>query len=229
MNQWDVHAGLYDEHMGDGGDALHTKVIDPLIVSYLGNVSGKTVVDLGCGNGYAFHLLQGIASYTGVYSSPKLLENAKRRVPAGTFVEADITKPLDLPPADIILCTMVLQYVPVLDGVVDNVAQLLKPAGICSVIVDHPSHALFARAQQLADRKNEKFLDLTSYFEEGKRMKLSLWGKATLSYYHRTVASYVNAFAKKLRLDRMDEVSENGEVPRILGFTCIKEEHATAR
>lgn len=226
MNQWDDHADLIDDRIGSGGDDLHIKLIDPLILSYLGDVFGKTVLDLGCGNGYLFHKLSGVASYTGIDSSPKLLERARQRIPSGTFIQTDISQPLGQPKVDVVVCNMVLQYVPVLDGVVFNVARLLKPEGVFVMIIDHPSHALFVRAQQLVGKNSDKFLDLASYFQEGKRAKKSLWDKAVLTYYHRTLASYVNAFSQSLHLDRMDEVSEDGEMPRILGLKFIKEDHA---
>ena len=61
-----------------------------------------------------------------------------------------------------------------------------------------------------------------SYFISGKRTKKSLWDKATLEYYHRSTESYINPFTKFLQLDTMKELSQNGEMPVILGLKWKK-------
>lgn len=226
-NQWDQYADLVDHRIGEGGDDLHTKLIDPMILSYVGDTSGKTVVDLGCGNGYLYNKVVSPGAYIGIDFSKKLLEKARNRtkiLPSTHFIYADITKRLPLKPksADIVVCNMVLQYVPRLDGVVSNIISILKTSGVCVVVIDHPAHTLFLRAQELAGKPNDKFLDSMSYFREGRRRKKSLWGKATLTYYHRTLASYINVFSASFRLDQASEASEDGEMPRILGLKWRK-------
>jgi len=82
------------------------------------------------------------------------------------------------------------------------------------VIIDHPGHALFLRAQELTGKKNEKFLDSASYFQPGLRKKKSLWDKAILEYYHRPVMDYINVFTpyfhliKLLKKARMEKFPE---------------------
>ncbi len=226
QNQWDQYADIFDDGVGSGGDALHIACIDPLIARYTGNTSDKNVVDVGCGNGYLFHKLIPGTTYIGVDNAKTLLSKAAVRTTdlSARFVAADITQslPLDAGIADIVIATMVLQYVADLAPVGKNVLRLLKPRGTFIVIVDHPAHALFARAQELAGKPKGKFLDSASYFAEGTRRKRSLWDKAILTYYHRTVSTYVNAFTGHFRLDHMDEVSEDNETPRILGLKWTK-------
>ena len=90
------------------------------------------------------------------------------------------------------------------------------------VIIDHPAHALFLRAQELVGKKNGKFLTSASYFTPGLRLKKSLWGKATLEYYHRPLKEYLNVFTNKFRLQKFEELVEDEEVPRIAGFLWQK-------
>lgn len=222
--QWDQYADLVDARIGDGGDDLHVRCIDPLISQYVGNTSGKTVVDLGCGNAYLSQKMSPGTIYIGVDSSAKLLEKARKHCPDAQIIHADIEQDISLPPesCDIIIANMVLQYASDLSAIGTNVHRLLRPGGIFVVIIDHPSHALFARAQSLAGKTEQKFIDLASYFMEGERTKHSLWDKAILTYYHRIVATYVNTFAKTFRLARMDETSVDGEIPRILGMKWIQ-------
>jgi 2-polyprenyl-3-methyl-5-hydroxy-6-metoxy-1,4-benzoquinol methylase len=49
---WDEHADWYDQKQGDTGDLWHRSLIDPPLLRLIGDVSGKDVMDLGCGNGY---------------------------------------------------------------------------------------------------------------------------------------------------------------------------------
>ena len=225
-NQWDTYADVFDEGIGSGGDTLHTKCIDPVLLRYVGDTTEKNVVDLGCGNGYFFHKLPAGTKYIGVDDSKELLAKASGRIQdlSTRFVQADIARGLSLGAgiADVVVCNMVLQYIPDLSGVRKNVFKILKNRGVFAISIDHPAHALFVRAQTLAGKADTKFLTSASYFTEGQRQKRSLWDKAVLTYYHRTVAAYVNAFSSQFRLDRMDEVSEDGETPRILGLKFIK-------
>lgn len=225
-NQWDQYADLYDTGIGDTGDSLHQKLIEPLIRSYTGDVSSKTVIDVGCGNGYLSGVLRA-KSYVGIDASLKLIQKAKIRsnkITGVTFVRNDITKPIPshVHPSDFVIANMVLQYVGNIDAVAKNVDALLVDGGFFIAVIDHPAHALFTRAQELAGMHNDKFIDNPSYFNEGYRRKKSLWSKAELSYYHRTIAGYVNTFTNLLHLDRIDELTEDGEMPRILGMKFSK-------
>jgi len=228
VSQWDTYAALYDKGMGPGGDHMHTARIDPLILSFTGNPAGKNVIDLGCGNGYLYTKLPGISSYTGIDASRMLIDQASARMGEADnarFIHADITKslPPDLPKADIVICSMVLQYIEQIDGVAASAAELLVKGGICIIIVDHPAHLLYSAAQAAAGKESAKFVNPGSYFSEGPREKKSLWDKAVLTFYHRPIASYINVFTQRFHLDRMEELSEDGEMPRILGMKWVKE------
>jgi SAM-dependent methyltransferase len=200
-NQWDTYADVFDRGLGSGGDTLHVTIIHPLIQSYIGTDENHDILDVGCGNGYIVPFLGGFTSYTGIDGSVKLLSKAKKRnttTPHVRFIHADIETVITLgeDQFDIALCNMVLQYVSSLDTIVQSLNSLVKPGGIVVVIIDHPAHSLWVRAQTLTGNKDDKFIDLASYFKPGKRLKNSLWGKATLTYFHRTIADYINPFTR---------------------------------
>jgi len=223
MNQWDQYADLYDRGIGECGDALHTQIIDPVIFDFLGDSKGKNILDLGCGNGYLTkRLAQTAKQVVGCDSSTELLQKAKAKINELNvdFVSADVTKALPFPDSqfEVVIANMVIQYLPDLTIFAPEVARVLSSKGIFIAILDHPSHALFLRAQELAGKKNEKFLTSASYFSAGKRTKKSLWDKAILEYYHRPMMFYLNAFAPYLRLEKVEEKTEDGEMPRILGM-----------
>lgn len=228
LSQWDTHAQLYDQGMGDSGDELHTFSIDPLLFSYLGDYSGKTIVDAGCGNGYLTAKLAKVArAVYGIDGSGELLSRARERcehLSNVSFQQLNLVDPLPLDHAsvDVVIANMVLQYLPQLATFSVEVHDVLKSQGQLILILSHPSHELFVRAQHLAGKTNEKFLNTGSYFQTGERTKKSLWDKAVLTYHHRTVSEYINAFTPHFKLERMDELSEDNEIPRILGLKFVK-------
>jgi len=227
-NQWDTYAQLYNRGIGLAGDSLHQKLIDPLIFSFLGEFANKTILDAGCGNGYLLtKLAEQAKSVTGADQSKELLKFARKNV-AGfknvKLVQVNLLDPLPFDHAtfDVVIANMTLQYLPELATFAMAAHDVLKARGQLIVIIDHPAHALFLRAQELVGKKNGKFLTSASYFTPGLRLKKSLWGKATLEYYHRPLKEYLNVFTNKFRLQKFEELVEDEEVPRIAGFLWQK-------
>ncbi|MCL4364145.1 class I SAM-dependent methyltransferase [Patescibacteria group bacterium] len=227
-NQWDRYAYIYERGIGQGGDTLHDNLIDPLIFKYLGNKKYQTIVDAGCGNGYLLKRLSGLADLViGLDYSIKLLETAKRKISGNRkikLIQTDLTKqlPLEKASVDVIIANMSLQYLPSLKVFAEECQRTLKKNGLLIVTVDHPGHFLFSRAQELAGKKDPHFIEADSYFSERKFKKNSLWGQAVLEYYHRPLKSYLNVFSRYLRLIEVDENSQDGETPRILGLLFEK-------
>lgn len=225
-NQWDTYA--YNKGIGPDGDAFHKKLIDPLIFRYIGENRYHSILDVGCGNGYLLIKLSSkTKSVIGIDNSRKLLSVASHNITGlsnVTAVYGDISQKLPFNSAsfDVIIANMVLQYLPSLERISSESARVLKKNGVFIVVMDHPCHALYLRAQELAGSKNDKFLTSASYFVSGKRRKKSLWDKATLEYYHRPMEGYINPFTPYFHLDTMTEISEDGEMPRILGLKWSK-------
>jgi predicted TPR repeat methyltransferase len=227
-NQWDKYAKIFDEGIGDGEEALHRDFIDPMIFNFLGSHELNTVVDAGCGNGYLCSKLAKVASkVVGLDFSEELLKAAGKRNLLNknvTLLKADLSTALPLKDqeADVLVANMVLQYVPSLDTFSMEAGRILTDQGLLVIIVDHPGHYLFARAQELVGKKDKHFIDSGSYFAEGMRRKNSLWNKAILEYYHRPISGYIKPFTSQFRLVDIAENSQNGETPRLLGLKFIK-------
>lgn len=227
-NQWDTYADVYDKGIGMDGDALHASLINPLIERYMGNKKYDSILDAGCGNGYLLKFLAcKVQQVVGIDASKKLLSSAAKNTMGLTnitIIKGDIAQKLSFESCsfNLVIVNMVLQYLPSLKIFASESARILKPGGLLFVIVDHPGRALFLRAQELAGKNNDKFLNPASYFTSGNRLKKSLWGKATLEYYHRPTEAYINPFTQWLQLDTMTELSLDGEMPNILGLKWKK-------
>jgi len=225
LNQWDTYAIVYDEGIGSyGQESLHKNLIDPLILRFLQSYKKSAILEVGCGNGYLLKKLAANARMVvGLDSSRELLSIARRNTSGLknlSLDHGDITKTLPYANAtfDIVIANMVFQYVPQLKKFAQESSRVLKHGGSLVVIVDPPGRALYVRAQELTGKKSEKFLTSASYFTSGKRTKKSLWGKAILEYYHRLTEEYINPFTPYFHLETMTELTEDGEMPRILSL-----------
>lgn len=228
MNQWDKYSYLYNQGIGSEGDSLHKQYVDPLIFQYLGEFDNKVIIDAGCGNGYLLKKLALRAKKViGLDNSSDLINFAKSHTKGLSNVEikqADLLSkwPIKSNSYHIIIANMLLQYLPRLDSFAKESFRVLIKNGLLIITIDSPLHSLFVRAQGLLGKKDKKLFQMGSYFKKEKRLKKTLWDKAILEYYHRPLMDYINSFALYFKLERLDENTEDGEMPRILGMKWIK-------
>jgi 2-polyprenyl-3-methyl-5-hydroxy-6-metoxy-1,4-benzoquinol methylase len=100
---------------------------------------GATILDVGCGAGLKSHyLMQKGFKVTGIDFSEKMIELAKREVPAGTFYVMDMNDMNHLPGTfDAVFAQAVLLHVPKekIRGVVRSLAEKINDGGYLYVAV----------------------------------------------------------------------------------------------
>jgi trans-aconitate 2-methyltransferase len=132
------------------------------LVAAIPRESAQTAVDLGCGPGNSTEVLAERfpqARVTGLDSSTDMLGEARQRLAAVEFIQADIG---DWKPAqtyDVILANASLQWVPDHAQLYPRLVSLLNPGGVLAVQtpdnLDEPAHRLareIAAGPQWADR-----------------------------------------------------------------------------
>ena len=142
---WEELANWWDERMGEDGDLWHRSLIDPTVMRVLGPVSGRDVLDLGCGNGYLTRRLTGLGAHaTGVDASAPIVDHALRREredPLGvTYHVADAAK-LDMlgdASFDLVLCNMVLLDIADAESAISEACRVLRPEGRFVASISHP-------------------------------------------------------------------------------------------
>jgi SAM-dependent methyltransferase len=99
---------------------------------------GMHVAELGCSGGHWCDRLEILARgcrYTGIDINPRVIEEARSRLPAATFVCADITRIKDLSAYDIVLACQVLFFLD--EASVQSLFAALGPGGL--IILSEPT------------------------------------------------------------------------------------------
>lgn len=76
---WDDQANWYDKIVGEDGSYYHQQVIIPNLLTRLGEIKNKKILDLGCGQGFFCRILsKKHAKVIGIDLSEKLIQIAKK-------------------------------------------------------------------------------------------------------------------------------------------------------
>ena len=159
----------------------------PAILNLAGDVTGRRILDAGCGAGPLFEALRERgAIVSGFDASAKMLELARKRLGDGAALQvADIGAPLPFPDGafDDVVAALVLHYLQDWSAPLAEIRRVLKPGGRLIMAVNHP--LLFKLVHPGAD-----------YFETAKWSDEYTFNgrKAVLTYWHRPLHAMTDAF-----------------------------------
>ncbi len=185
-------------------DELRNCFIMPNMLKFIGDVAGKKILDLGCGEGgYSRELAKKGAQLVSVDCSKRAIEIAsalaeKENLKIEHFIR-NSNDLFDIEPEqfDIVLCSMMLMDCEDLEGTLKEVARVLKPEGRLFASVLHPcfdgNHDTGIGRQ---GEGIERQVVVKNYFEP-KEWEAPLWkGTIPVIWRHRTMEDYVKAFIK---------------------------------
>jgi len=143
---YDRWATVYD-HDANPLPALE----EPHVRAAAGDVSGLTVLDLGCGTGrHTAWLASAGARVTALDFSPGMLAEARRAATGADvrFLQHDLHQPLPLPSGtfDLVVSGLVLEHLRDLAGFFAEAHRVLRASGRAVVSAMHP--AMFLRGSQ---------------------------------------------------------------------------------
>jgi SAM-dependent methyltransferase len=163
----------------------------PVLLELLGDLTGKRILDLGCGEA-AFGreaLEQGCAAYVGVEGSHNMASLAAQTLAgtSGQVVQANL-ETWEYPSAafDLVVSRLVLHYLASLDGALRSVHRALVPGGRFVFSVEHPVITSCERAWHGQGQRQDWIVD--GYFDTGVRV--TQWLGQQVVKYHRTVEEY---------------------------------------
>src|SRR3989344_1611494 len=200
---WGHVANWYHEHVSESGDTYHEKVIKPNLLRILGDVKGKRILDVACGQGFFSRALNAAGAHvTGADIAPELIAIAKKLGPAGiTYLAAPASRiPLPDSSFDMGVCVLALQNIKDLSGTMAQVSHLLKKDGVFVVVLNHPCFRIprhsywgFDADASVQFRRIDRYLSETSQAVQMHPGKDP--GITTLSY-HRPLQVYMKELAK---------------------------------
>lgn len=131
-----ARAGLYNAHYDR-----------PTCLELLGDVAGKRVLDAACGPGlYAEELVRRGAEVVGFDQSPRMVELARERVPAGEFFVHDLAdefeglgEGLGEGGFDLVLLALALHYLDDRVAALGRLRRCLSPTGALVLSTHHPT------------------------------------------------------------------------------------------
>ncbi|MFI9597447.1 class I SAM-dependent methyltransferase [Nonomuraea sp. NPDC052265] len=114
----------------------------PAMLELAGDVTGRRILDAGCGSGVLFaELVDRGAIVTGIDASAGMLEPARRRLGADADLRvADLADPLPFPDDafDDVIASLVLHYLEDWGPTLAELRRVLRPGGRLLASVEHP-------------------------------------------------------------------------------------------
>jgi ubiquinone/menaquinone biosynthesis C-methylase UbiE len=200
---WGHVADWYHEHVSGSDDTYHQKVIKPNLLRVVGDVRGKRVLDLACGEGFFARALQRVGAHvTGADIAPELIAIAKKLGPPEISYLAAPAEHVPLPDAsfDAITCVLALQNIKDLSAALSEASRLLKRGGAFVIVLNHPCFRVLGYSQWGFDSlASVQFRRIDRYLSEDSHAVQMHPGSApgvTTPSYHRPLQLYVKELTK---------------------------------
>jgi SAM-dependent methyltransferase len=171
----------------------------PALQALLPDLSGRKVVDLGCGYGWFCRWAREhrAARVLGIDVSERMLARARAETPDGAidYVRADM-ECLDLPAGsfDLVYSSLALHYVADLAALLAAVHRALVSGGHLVFSVEHPIFTAPTQPGWSVDAQGRKTWPIDGYLVEGPRQ--TDWLTKGVVKQHRTFASYLNLLVR---------------------------------
>ncbi|MCH8222850.1 MAG: class I SAM-dependent methyltransferase [Chloroflexi bacterium] len=173
--QWDYNAEGWNHAQREGLDHYRTGLHGPALVDFAGDVDGKKLLDLGCGEGYfSRQMAEQGASVIGVDLSPQQLDNARAleaEKPLGIEYRetnaSDLAEEFGEESFDIVTACMSLMDMPEPERAISAAASILRPGGRFIFNITHPCFQTPYREWHRDSDGNKIALKVGDYFKSG--------------------------------------------------------------
>lgn len=195
----------------------------PTIRAMLPDLTGKRIVDLGCGFGWFARWARkhGAASVLGLDVSENMIARAKVSTadPAIEYRIADL-EVIELPEAsfDLTYSALTFHYIEDFGRLAREVYRALTPGSHFVFTIEHPIYMAAAHPRWIADEEGRKTWPVNRYAIEGER-RTDWFAKGVLKYHRRigtTLNTLIEAGFSIRRVEEFaptpDQIDENPEL-----------------
>jgi len=203
--EWETHAGWWQEYFTEGADPEYEEQILPLADVHLAGF--RRVLDVGCGEGQMARRVAALgAEVVGVDGSWAQIAEARRRGGGPTYLRGTATAlPVASGSVDAVTACLVLEHVEPFEPAIDEIARVLVPGGCFVLFLNHP--LLQAPGSGWVDDHilGEQYWRLGPYLPDDESMEEVAPG-VRLPFMHRPLGRYINVMAERgLLVEHMDE------------------------
>ncbi|WP_150274888.1 class I SAM-dependent methyltransferase [Paenibacillus tepidiphilus] len=176
----------------------------PVILELIGDVQGKKILDLGCGDAkFAKDLFDlGCEEYSGIEGSANMVQAAAAAVKGYNASVIHTTMESWQPlhnSFDLVISRLAVHYIEDLASLLQKIHQALKPGGSFIFSLEHP---VITSTLQTSGTRTNWIVD--NYFIEGYREQQWLGG--SVQKYHRSIEQYYIALQQAgFRIDYLRE------------------------
>jgi ubiquinone/menaquinone biosynthesis C-methylase UbiE len=175
-------------------DFFHKFVMHPQTIDLLGDVSGLTGADLGCGNGILVNKIinSGASSMFAVDISQNMLNIAKSNNKSGDvhYIQADLSIELPIPDkiCDFVTQLMLLHTLKDVTKVILETHRVLKEGGELILVMPHPVALMKGRFISLQEFDTDNYLNPqeVEFLWNRRGMKIPM------EFYSRPLGFYMN-------------------------------------
>jgi SAM-dependent methyltransferase len=181
-----------------GETGLNKVMEEPAIRSLMPDLTGKRVLDLGCGFGHVARYARqmGAAEVLGVDISDRMIEAARQATDDPAILYSVIAMQ-DIKPMpdqfDVIISSMALHYINDYAGVVKTMAESLTVGGSFLFSIEHPIYTSLLQGWVLDGAGKRLHWPVDRYHDESERRYT--WFVDNVQKYHRTISTYLNTLA----------------------------------
>ena len=202
---WVDSAQAWIEGQGESGDTSRQIILDPCLRVVLGDLTGLSVLDVGCGEGRYCRVMAGRgAAVTGVDPVPAFVERARTLHPSGTYVEAfGESLPFEDDSFDVVLSYLSLVDIPDFRAGLREMARVMNPRG--RLVIATISNVSSTSDGWIKDEAGSRLHKPVDRYMEDFAMELE-WSGLKILNYHRPLSAVLSAlFEAGLVMDGFHE------------------------
>ena len=198
---YDDHARFYVEFVDRVTKTKAYEVSLAALLKALGEIKGKDVCDLACGEGFLSRIMSGMGARVRGYDLSKaLIEVARTR--SNNEIEFDVSDAQQLEGVedesfDIVVSHLAAMDIPDIDSMFATARRVLRPSGKFALVLLHPCFETpFSGEESISERDtagNFVACRVMHYRQEGLWHSGGIGVRGKVGAYHRKLSTYLNA------------------------------------